>query len=81
MKEEISVTSQANVSGYHLFWLKLEPRLMDYFEFTWALFVEGLLQRNWGYSDSLREAFTVVVLEVATIAAGVVHRRNRRGVE
>ena len=54
---------------------------MDYFEFTWALFVEGLLQRNWGYSDSLREAFTVVVLEVATIAAGVVHRRNRRGVE
>ena len=54
---------------------------MDYLERTWALFVEGLLQRNGGYSDGLREGFAIVVQEVATIAAGVVRRRNRQGVE
>ena len=60
---------------------QLERLYMDYFELTWAFFVEGLLQRNGGYSDGLREAFTTVVQEAATIAAGVVRRRNRRGVE
>ena len=53
---------------------------MDYFEITWAFFVEALLQRCGGYSDGLREAFAVVVQEAATIAATVVRRRNRRSI-
>ena len=50
---------------------------MNYLEITWACFVESLLSRDGGCSDTFIEAFRGVIQEAAAIAVNVPWIRRR----